>query len=288
MKKRISILGALIVMLMCSCVKTDYTAKTIHPLIGVVKIVQDWSSVSDSLLPPHNTTGILGIRYAGAHVDGAYFFPFYPGNYRVFMYNICNTVDVVLVNQARGIGEEDAIASIKTVNDTCVLARCDRFFGGMVPLSIEADNDYEALLPMKQVSRDLIIEIRVTEGDPARISSIEAALSGVSGAWSLLQDRPYGPIVNINPVFERFGDRLVSKIRLLGVKGTVQQLKMTLHFSDGRTQNIQSDLSAQLSDFNQQKSLPMTLSGSVPTPIQSGMSATITNWTVETGSVTAN
>ena len=80
-------------------------------------------------------------------------------------------------------------------------------------------------------------------------------------------------------------------MRLLGIAGDTQRLTATLTYADGNPADtgLESDLTAALADFNADKTVPLTLGGTIAeTPGEAGFTGEITDWeTVDGGGVDA-
>ena len=76
-----------------------------------------------------------------------------------------------------------------------------------------------------------------------------------------------------------------------GITGNTQTVTATLTYSDGNPADtsLESDLTASLADFNNDKAVPLTLGGTIAeTPTEAGVEAGITGWeTIDCGGVNA-
>ena len=123
----------------------------------------------------------------------------------------------------------------------------------------------------------------MTEGDPERITAITGTLSGVARAYDLRNETLYGEAVSTAPAFTRSGDKIEADLRLLGTMGEAQMLTLTLTFTDGQTQTVESDLTEVLAGFGSDMTGPFTLTAGLRTPMEAGFSASITDWEVVDG-----
>ena len=144
----------------------------------------------------------------------------------------------------------------------------------MQGVTVEADTDYELTAVMHQQVRQLTLVIEPTGDAADRIESIEGALSGAAGTMDFATGT-YG-----------------AASRLLGITGNTQTLTATLTYSNGNPQptELESDLTAALADFNADKTVPLTLGGTIAeTPEETEFSGfEITGWeTVEGGDASA-
>lgn len=133
---------------------------------------------------------------------------------------------------------------------------------------------------MQQQVRQLTIELTIKEGDPARIASTEATLSGIANGVDFKTNVHTGASLSVVPVFTRKGDKLTATIRLFGLTNESQKLILKLKFTDGKVQTIENDLSDKLSNFNTEKYKPLKLEANLNTPVKAGFEATITGWKV--------
>ena len=158
-------------------------------------------------------------------------------------------------------------------------------FTSVQEVSIEADTDYELTATMHQQVRQLTLVIEPTGDAKDRIESIEGSLSGAAGtldfaAWT------YGAASDVALHFTKITEgsdagKWTATVRLLGIAGDTQRLTATLTYSDGNPAdtNLESDLTAALADFNADKTVPLTLGGTIAeTPTEAGVEAGITGW----------
>ena len=147
-------------------------------------------------------------------------------------------------------------------------------------MTVVADDTLRVDLDVAQRTRDLRLELTVTEGDPERIAAITGTLSGVAGAYDLRCETLHGEAVSTAPAFTRNGDKIEAALRLLGTMGEAQVLTLTLTFTDGLTQTVESDLTEALANFNGDMEQTFTVTGSLRTPTEAGLGGcTITDWT---------
>ena len=83
-----------------------------------------------------------------------------------------------------------------------------------------------------------------------------------------------------------------ATVRLLGIAGNSQRLTATLTYTGSNPQptSLNSDLTAALDSFNDGKTAPLTLGGTIAeTPGEAGFTGEITDWeTVDGGDVNAD
>ena len=123
-------------------------------------------------------------------------------------------------------------------------------------------------------------------GDAAdRIESIEGTLSGAAGTLDFTTGT-HGTPSEVELRYTKItsgndAGKWTATVRLLGIAGDAQRLTATLTYTDGNPQptSLNSDLTAVLDGFNDGKTVPMTLGGTIAeTPDEMGFTATITDW----------
>lgn len=270
-----TIWSAAVLLLLCSCVKDDLV-NTPHPNQGAVVVTADFTKHTEGIsLPAEYMLAVGGETPTAAPAAGAFCHPvlFEPANYPLTAYTRSEKTTVS--------GET---VSVNTLSDGTLEPLPDYLFTAWQQIAVIKDDTVRVALPMTQRMRDLKFELTVTEGDPARIKSVESTLSGVAGAFDLATQLPAGSdatnaAANTTiPVFTRTDDKITASARLLGMTGGSQTLVLVLTFTDGRTQTIEKDLTELLADFNDDMLTPLTLKANLNTPIEAGFTATITDW----------
>lgn len=281
MKKKSAVICLICVIcvpwLLASCVK-DELHNTPHPDQGVVSVSVDY---------PQGT----GEEDYIVEVDGKPLDegdnasnPLAPGEHTVLVYNT-----------PEGFTVTDGIAYVERVDGTRALTDLidplpETLYSGTKTVTVVADDTLHVDLDILQRTRDLRLELTVTEGDPERIASITGILSGVAGAYDLRSETLHGEAVSTAPAFTRSGDKIEADLRLLGTMGGAQVLTLRLSFLNGNPQDItiESDLTEQLAGFNLGTGT-ITLDGELHTPTEAGVEAAIMDWkVVDGGSVDAH
>ena len=192
---------------------------------------------------------------------------------------------VLVHNTPGGFTVTDGIACVERVDGTRALTDLidplpETLYSGTKTVTVVADDTLHLDLSVAQRTRDLRLELTVTEGDPERIAAITGTLSGVAGAYDLRSETLHGEAVSTAPAFTRNGDKVAADLRLLGTMGEAQVLTLTLTFTDGLTQTVESDLTEVLANFNGDMEQTFTVTGSLRTPTEAGLGGcTITDWT---------
>ena len=281
MKKKSAVICLICVIcvpwLLASCVK-DELHNTPHPDQGVVSVSVDYPQGAEE---DDYTVEVDGKPLdEGDNASN----PLAPGEHTVLVYNT-----------PEGFTVTDGIAYVERLDGTRALADLidplpETLYSGTKTVTVVADDTLHLDLSVVQRTRDLRLELTVTEGDPERIASITGILSGVAGAYDLRNETFYGEAVSTRPAFTRSGDKVSADLRLLGTMGDRQTLTLRLSFLNGNPQDItiESDLTEQLASFNLGTGT-VTLDGELHTPIEAGVEAAIMDWkVVDGGSVDAH
>lgn len=281
MKKKSAVICLICVIcvpwMLASCVK-DELHDTPHPDQGVVSVSVDYPQGAEE---DDYTVEVDGKPLdEGDNASD----PLAPGEHTVLVYNT-----------PEGFTVTDGIAYVERVDGTRALTDLidplpETLYSGTKTVTVVADDTLHLDLSVVQRTRDLRLELTVTEGDPERIAAITGTLSGVAGAYDLRSETLYGDAVSTTPAFTRSGDKVSADLRLLGTMGDRQTLTLRLSFLNGNPQDItiESDLTEQLADFNLGTGT-ITLGGELHTPTEAGVEAAIMDWkVVDGGSVDAH
>ncbi len=260
-----------------ACDAKDPIHETDHPDKAKITVTADWSAIGQGIAKPSGYTVAFGDKTFTAMAD-KHTLPdlIEPGDYTLYFYN-----------------EADNI-TIKGITSTADYATGmpGWFFSGRLDAVIEKDRHYEFTISMKQQVRQLTLVIEPTGGTANRIEYITASLSGVAGSLDMATDT-HGTSSDVALAFAKDTDgKWTATVPLLGITGAEQKLSGTIMFTDGTPDDmiLDSDLTAALATFNDNKNEPLTLGGQVEeTPSPAGFTATINAWNKITGgSVIAN
>lgn len=281
MKKKSAVICLICVIcvpwMLASCVK-DELHNTPHPDQGVVSVSVDYPQGAEE---DDYTVEVDGKPLdEGDNASN----PLTPGEHTVLVYNT-----------PEGFTVTDGIAYVERVDGTRAITDLinplpETLYSGTKTVNVVADDTLHLDLSVAQRTRDLRLELTVTEGDPERIAAITGTLSGVVGAYDLRGETLYGEAVSTAPAFTRNGDKIEADLHLLGTMGGAQVLTLRLSFLNGNPQDItiESDLTEQLADFNLGTGT-ITLDGELHTPTEAGVEAAIMDWkVVDGGSVDAH
>ena len=258
-------LAAAFIFLLSSCSKDEYN--TPHPDKGVIAVNINHPQGAEE---DDYTVEVDGKPLdEGDNASN----PLTPGEHTVLVYNT-----------PEGFTVTDGIAYVERVDGTRALTDLidplpETLYSGTKTVTVVADDTLHLDLSVAQRTRDLRLELTVTEGDPERIAAITGTLSGVAGAYDLRNETLYGDAVSTAPAFTRNGGKVAADLRLLGTMGDRQTLTLRLSFLNGNPQDItiESDLTEQLAGFNLGTGT-ITLDGELHTPTEAGVEAAIIDW----------
>ena len=258
-------LAAAFIFLLSSCSKDEYN--TPHPDKGVIAVNINHPQGAEE---DDYTVEVDGKPLdEGDNASN----PLTPGEHTVLVYNT-----------PEGFTVTDGIAYVERMDGTRALTDLidplpETLYSGTKTVTVVADDTLHLDLSVAQRTRDLRLELTVTEGDPERITAITGILSGVAGAYDLRSETLYGEAVSTAPAFTRSGDKVSADLRLLGTMGGAQVLTLRLSFLNGNPQDItiESDLTEQLAGFNLGTGT-ITLDGELHTPTEAGVEAAIIDW----------
>lgn len=267
-----------------SCVK-DELHDTPHPDYGKITVTADWSDRGEGVDIPAEWTVTMG-DYTGTETGETHSpdYLFKPGGYTLAAYNT-----------PEGITISGTMATVAAADGGCIVNTPGWLFTSVQEVAIEADTDYSLTAIMRQQVRQLTLMIEPTGDAAERIESIVGTLSGAAGTLDFATGT-YGTPSEVELRFTKItkGDdagKWMATVRLLGIAGNLQRLTATLTYTDGNPQPtaLESDLTTALDGFNDGKTAPLTLGGTIAeTPGEAGFTGEITDWeTVDGGEVDA-
>ena len=283
-RQYINMMGMAAAVLLSSCVK-DTLYDTPHPDHGMIAVTADWSARGEGIDIPATWTVSMG-DYTGTETAATHTpeYLFVPGNYTLAAYNI-----------PEGITVSGTTAAVAAADGGFIVNTPGWLFTSVQEVEIEADTDYSLTAVMHQQVRELTLVIEPTGDAAERIESIEGTLSGAAGTLDFATGT-HGTPSEVKLHFTKIteGDdagKWMATVRLLGIAGDAQRLTATLTYTDGNPQptSLNSDLTSALNGFNDGKTAPLTLGGTiVETPGEAGFTGEITDWeTVDGGGVDA-
>ena len=279
-----TILSLALLLTLGGCVK-DELHDTPHPDTGKVTVTANWADRGEGVDIPAEWTLTMG-DYTGTETGATHSpdYLFNPGNYTLAAYN---TPD--------GITVSGTTATVATEDGSFITGIPGWLFTSVQEVAIEADTDYELTAAMRQQVRLLTLVIEPTGDAADRIETIEGTLSGAAGTLDFATGT-HGTPSEVELRFTKItsgndAGKWTATVRLLGTAGDTQRLTATLAYTDGNPADtsLESDLTAVLNGFNEDKTTPLTLGGTVvETPDEAGFTGEITDWEeVDGGQVNA-
>ena len=279
-----TILSLALLLTLGGCVK-DELHDTPHPDTGKVTVTADWADRGEGVDIPASWHIAMG-DYAGTETGATHSpdYLFNPGSYTLAVYNI-----------PEGITVSGTTAAVAAADGGCIVNTPGWIFTSVQEVAIEADTDYSLTAIMQQQVRELTLMIEPAGDAAERIESIEGTLSGAAGTLDFATGT-HGTPSEVKLHFTKITDgndagKWTATVRLLGIAGDAQRLTATLTYTDGNPQptSLNSDLKAALDGFNDGKTSPLTLGGTIAeTPGEAGFTGEITDWeTVDGGGVDA-
>ena len=283
-RQYINMMGMAAAVLLSSCVK-DTLYDTPHPDTGKVTVTADWSDRGEGVDIPASWHIAMG-DYTGTENGATHSSDhlFSPGSYTLAAYNI-----------PEGITASGTTAAVAAADGGCIVNTPGWLFTSVQEVEIEADTDYSLTAVMQQQVRELTLMIEPAGDAADRIESIEGTLSGAAGTLDFATGTHSTPS-EVKLHFTKITDgddagKWTATVRLLGIAGDAQRLTATLTYTDGNPADtsLESDLTAALNGFNDGKTAPLTLGGTLAeTPGEAGFTGEITDWeTVDGGGVDA-
>ena len=279
-----TILALALLLTLGGCVK-DELHDTPHPDTGGIAVTADWTQRGEGVDIPAEWTVTMG-GYTGTETGATHSpdYLFKPGSYTLAA---CNTPD--------GITISGTTATVDAADGGFIANTPGWLFTSVQEVAIEADTDYSLTAVMHQQVRQLTLVIEPAGDAADRIESIDGTLSGAAGTLDFATGT-HGTPSELGLHFTKItsGDdagKWTATVRLLGIAGDAQRLTATLTYTDGNPADtsLDSDLTAALDGFNNGKTAPLTLGGTIAeTPGEAGFTATISGWeTVDGGNVDA-
>lgn len=267
-------MGMAAAVLLSSCVK-DTLYDTPHPDHGMIAVTADWSARGEGIDIPATWTVSMG-DYTGTETAATHTpeYLFVPGSYTLAAYNI-----------PEGITVSGTTAAVAAADGGFIVNTPGWLFTSVQEVAIEADTDYSLTAVMQQQVRELTLMIEPAGDAADRIETIEGTLSGAAGTLDFATGT-HGTPSEVELHFTKITDgddagKWMATVRLLGIAGDVQRLTTTLTYTDGNPQptSLNSDLTAALDGFNDGKTAPLTLGGTIAeTPDEAGFTGEISGW----------
>ena len=175
--------AAVLALLLASCVK-DELYNTPHPDQGVVSVSVDYPQGTGEEDYTVEVDGELEVDGEPLDEGDNASDPLTPGEHTVL---VCNTPEGFIVTD--GIAYVERLDGTRALSDL-IVPLPETLYSGTKTVTVVADDTLHLDLSVAQRTRDLRLELTVTEGDPERIAAITGTLSGVAGAYDLRSETP--------------------------------------------------------------------------------------------------
>ncbi len=263
---------------LASCVK-DELYNTPHPDSGAVVVTADWSDRnSDADIPQAYILSIDGQEQEVSRETNVLNRLLSAGKYTLAAYNKPDQVTVA-----------NNTASVNATSAKHINPMPGYLFASVQNINVVADDTLRVTARMKQLIRRLNLELTATEGDYSRVQSATATLSGVASVADMATGER-SAAAQVTNTFRQDGNKFTLFFRLLGIVTTeAQTLTVDITFNNGDTQQIVSDVTESMKNFNNEAE-PIKLKGNLLLPVEATVTgATITGWNeVDGGTGDAN
>lgn len=270
--------AVLAAILLASCVK-DELYNTPHPDSGAVVVTADWSDRnSDADIPQAYILSIDGQEQEVSRETNILNRLLSAGKYTLAAYNKPDKVTVA-----------NNTASVNATSAKHINPMPGYLFASVQDINVVADDTLRVTARMKQLIRRLNLELTATEGDYSRVQSATATLSGVASVADMATGER-SAAAQVTNTFIQDGNKFTLFFRLLGIVTTeAQTLTVDITFNNGDTQQIVSDVTESMKNFNNEAE-PIKLKGNLLLPVEATVTgATITGWNeVDGGTGDAN
>ena len=270
--------AVLAAILLASCVK-DELYNTPHPNSGAVVVTADWSDRnSDADIPQAYILSIDRQEQEVSKETNVLNRLLSAGKYTLAAYNKPDQVTVA-----------NNTASVNATSAKHINPMPGYLFASVQDINVVADDTLRVTARMKQLIRRLNLELTATEGDYSRVQSATATLSGVASVADIATGER-SAAAQVTNTFRQDGNKFTLFFRLLGIVTTeAQTLTVDITFNNGDTQQIVSDVTESMKNFNNEAE-PIKLKGNLLLPVEATVTgATITGWNeVDGGTGDAN
>lgn len=270
--------AVLAAILLASCVK-DELYNTPHPDSGAVVVTADWSDRnSDADIPQAYILSIDGQEQEVSKETNILNRLLPAGKYTLAAYNKADQVTVA-----------NNTVSVNATSAKHINPMPGYLFASVQDINVVADDTLRVTARMKQLIRKLNLELTATEGDYSRVQSATATLSGVASVADMATGER-SATAQVTNTFIQDGNKFTLFFRLLGIVTTeAQTLTVDITFNNGDTQQIVSDVTESMKNFNNEAE-PIKLKGNLLLPVEATVTgATITGWNeVDGGTGDAN
>ena len=236
-----------------------------------VTLITDWTNRSEGIDIPATYTVV---------VNGQTFTP--TGTTYSLPEMEAGTWPVLIYNEPAKVSVSGTTVTVETENNTVHPAPGWLFtYAGYITSEVAKETTTTAV--MVQQVRKLSFELTLTGGNAGDLQSATASLSGIASGMDYKENTYIGSGLFVVPILTREGNLLKGSVQLLGLTTETQKLILSLTFSDGKQQTIESDVSNLLAGFNTEKHKPITLTANMEIVAKTGFEGTITPWEIHEG-----
>ena len=243
--------SGLLLLALAACYDNDSPTAASQPRPGSATIVPDWGDAEGAAV----RTLVMAYAQDGSLSPGSLSHEnLTPGRHRAFAYTPA----------ARHLAVEGGIAGINAGAGD-VLPSVGELWTGHADFDVEEDRETAVTLPMQPRTRLLRLSLRIEDGDPQRVRSLTATLSGVR-RWRVVDPvqalaatnagtradggDDAGGTVRLDFALDAEGAAYTAAARLLGlVPGAKHRLRLTLTNIEGNPDTQEYDLTDDLAGF---------------------------------------
>lgn len=219
----ISCLSALV---LASCVKDDLY-NTPHPDKGALVVTADFSERTEGNAIPDTYVFSVDGKTCDANSAEPFYYPeLLPAGVH----------KLVAYNEPAGMSFTDNVVSVDVLQDGTIEPLPQYLYSYSGSVEAVVDDTVRVTMPMEQRVRDLYLRFNITEGDVARLASVNGTISGAAGAFDVAGGTVTGTAVEVVPDFVVDGNSVDAHVRLLGIIGSKQTLSLNIVFTDGRVE----------------------------------------------------
>jgi len=157
-------------------------------------------------------------------------------------------------------------------------------FASAMQVDVKPNGEQTVTMPMRQLVR--LIKLNMIEsggnGD-VHVASVTGTLDGVATSVNMVTGELSDQVASVSDRFEQSGKEFYLHFRILGVVPTERQM-LTVHitYSNGEEQTIESDLTDELDDFDEERE-PLLLNGELSLPVEAGAGGELSPWVTVDG-----
>ena len=253
-------------LLLASCTIIDLE----DPLKGKVTLTTDWSKRTQGISQPANYTVVINGQTLNYTAASNLLPELDEGTYPIYVYNKPEDISI------------NSTSATVTTAGTTVEALPGYLFTSITEATY-GDFKTEAITAiMQQQVRRLSFELDITGGNPTGLQSVTASLTGVANTMNFDTNTYSGTGLKVVPVLTIDGSKIKGEVRLIGLTTEAQVLTLDIIYTTGKTQQIVTDVSNQLANFNADKHIAITLTNNMEITNKAGFEATINKWDAKT------